>query len=607
MIDMSIIASTPSILQASSCAAPTQFGKEFRDAFYSYLQARQAGFISKTAWAKKDRTIKPNQLPSIVVRTSGKVGDGVSSWECALEDLGDGFFIAAFDFYEVYSIEQTVPKVARRKEASPPTRQSAFYIPMNFDSTLFSDKQRDFVHYFLNLLHWKWICWQADERTGFIPLKHDYLTKVIPKEMWQDIRSRLVALGVIDWDERYCPNSKSYGYRLCPGFRKTRRIVCANNALNRKIQTVYAEENTSLLPIHKWLSKKFDLLDFDMELAGSIIPTMRPHEKRKKKDADVMPVEEYRLLVTELCQRFVEGEFFLTCDKYGRVHTPITSLPKELRSCLLIDGQTLVGLDLANSQPLIAGICAKQFFKSRHAKCRLLKRTFDEGRNPYCYREMQEMAKKVEAIVGKSNQLTQSEFNNIPTNSPLTPRITTEEKSEVIVPQDTYDSAQLQHSAVKQEEYPDLHEYIELCENGQFYESLMESGEDRRAFKEKFYGDVFFGKNCYDSKLKDRFERQFPSMAKMLKEVKKSNYRHSSWLMQNYEATIFIYTICKRIKNERPELPVFTIHDSILTLPDSVEYVESVIMDEFRKLGIKPTLTKENYGESKQYAESAVA
>jgi hypothetical protein len=135
----------------------------------------------------------------------------------------------------------------------------------------------------------------------------------------------------------------------------------------------------------------------------------------------------------------------------------------------------------------------------------------------------------------------------------------------------------------------------------------MDQGEDRSAFKEKFYGDVFFGKTCYRSKLKDRFEKRFPSVAKMLREMKKRDYRRSSWLMQNYEATVFIYNICNRIRAERPELVLFTIHDSILTVPSEVEYVASVIRDEFRRLGITPTLKREEYNASRQYPRTTVA
>lgn len=595
---MSIVASSPANSQGNLSNRP---GTPFDRAFQKPWQARKAGYQSKTAWDRVGRKLKADQIPSLVVLASGFT-DCLCGWEYVLEDRGDGFYRTAHDCYRVYRLDQTVPKPTRKAKTASPARELAFYVPVTFDSKQFPEDQRDLVHYFLNLLHWKWLCWQADEGTGFVRLKHDYLTKIIPRACWLEIRDRLVELGVIEWDKSYRRNTKSFGFKLAPDYRKTRRVVCADDCLNRRVQKVYSQDQLSLLPVHDWLEEKLSLLDFDMPLAHSIIQTMHPDRK-----SSAMTDEEFRLLLTESCQKFVVGDLPLTVDKYGRVHTPVTSLSKELRRCLVVDGQNLVGLDLANSQPLIAGICAKQFYKSRMSRSRLLKKAFENDNNPYCYRELQEMGKLAEELIEINQYPTQSISHGTPTNFPPLLRITTEEKSQPPYGKDTYESAQVLHSAVKPAKYADLDDYIRLCEQGQFYESLMEPGEDRHAFKEKFYGDVFFGKTCFRSRLKSRFEARFPSIAGMLREVKKQNYRHSSWLMQNYEATIFIYTICNRIRAERPDVPIFTIHDSLLTVRDEVEYVESIIMDEFRKLGIRPTLKREDYNASKQYPRTSVA
>lgn len=51
-----------------------------------------------------------------------------------------------------------------------------------------------------------------------------------------------------------------------------------------------------------------------------------------------------------------------------------------------------------------------------------------------------------------------------------------------------------------------------------------------------------------------------------------------------------IFTVCERIRRERPDCWLTTIHDSVLCLPEDGEYVRNVMADEFEKLGIKPTL-----------------
>ena len=43
-------------------------------------------------------------------------------------------------------------------------------------------------------------------------------------------------------------------------------------------------------------------------------------------------------------------------DKYGRVHTNLTNLPKRLRQFLVVDGSSLSEIDVPNSQPLFFGV-----------------------------------------------------------------------------------------------------------------------------------------------------------------------------------------------------------------------------------------------------------
>lgn len=65
--------------------------------------------------------------------------------------------------------------------------------------------------------------------------------------------------------------------------------------------------------------------------------------------------------------------------------------------------------------------------------------------------------------------------------------------------------------------------------------------------------------------------------------------------MQNIEATLFIHVIANRIRQEKPDLPIYTIHDSVLTVPRAVNYVRTVIRDEFNQIGVYPTLKEETY------------
>jgi len=44
-----------------------------------------------------------------------------------------------------------------------------------------------------------------------------------------------------------------------------------------------------------------------------------------------------------------------------------------------------------------------------------------------------------------------------------------------------------------------------------------------------------------------------------------------------------VVVICKRITKEKPRLPIFTIHDSVVTTVGHQEYVEAIIKEELEK------------------------
>jgi len=142
-----------------------------------------------------------------------------------------------------------------------------------------------------------------------------------------------------------------------------------------------------------------------------------------------------------------------------------------------------------------------------------------------------------------------------------------------------------------------LDEYLRLYERGQLYESLMQPGDDRSKLKLLLFRDVLFGEADlgYASPLKRRFEERFPTVCRMLRDLKQNDYAHAAWLMQSYEATLVFAIICRRLMIEHPDVPIITIHDSILTVPAANALVRQVIIEEFAAIGVTPRLKTEIY------------
>lgn len=427
-------------------------------------------------------------------------------------------------------------------------KPAAFYVPVNLDLDIYGDPGRWYVAYFLNLIHWRWCSRRGDE-AGFVRLSWKLLTRVIPREMWTEIRRKLTFYEAYPTvvERRASGLGRCRGYRLAEEFRETRRIVCTDARINRRVAKVYSTEPQQQ-PVHRWLKAKLDLVRFDMELADSILHTLRPTGRK-------MAATEYRRRLRDYCTRLANGDHTFSVDVYGRVHTLITDLKRELRRCLSVNGQHLVNIDLANSQPLFLGILARQYLAGGRHRKRLLARTFAGTGPPYCVQEVRALAKRA--------------GDDLPSG---------------------------------------LRDYLRVCESGGFYEALMTEDqrkqadacdESRQRFKRRFYR-VLFGRNRprnsrFPNLLKARFRQRFALVADVLRELKRKNYRHSSHVLQNYEATLFIHVICGRVRAERPDVALYTIHDSMLTTSDQVAYVRGVIREELARLGVTPTIKETSY------------
>ena len=76
--------------------------------------------------------------------------------------------------------------------------------------------------------------------------------------------------------------------------------------------------------------------------------------------------------------------------------------------------------------------------------------------------------------------------------------------------------------------------------------------------------------------------------------VKQHDYRQLARLAQRTESDFIFGRAVSRVLRERPDLFIATIHDSVMTMIGNEEYVRDVMLTEFRKLGVEPTVRIEN-------------
>ena len=134
----------------------------------------------------------------------------------------------------------------------------------------------------------------------------------------------------------------------------------------------------------------------------------------------------------------------------------------------------------------------------------------------------------------------------------------------------------------------EVDKYLQWCEEG-IYDKLAEKTRQPRGKvkKEMFAGVLFNRESGWQNKTAKAFEEEFPNIRQELADMKAHGYKKVAHAMQRTEAGFMFGRVIPRLLQENPQMPVFTLHDSVLTTPHYSGYVQGVMEDEFEKLDIK--------------------
>lgn len=266
---------------------------------------------------------------------------------------------------------------------------------------------------------------------------------------------------------------------------------------------------------------------------------------------------QYALVAAE---KIARGEWSFSVDPTaGRINTNLTNLPKSLRHFITYKGMTLSAVDIKTSQPCFSGILFDPDFyrekdsqgRNRRRKVRLNSEDFmDANINKYD-----------EAIFRARTTLM---FVNLEGGG------------------------------------KDIQKYREIIQGGTLYEFIqneifLKTGKyiPRDDIKVLVLMAIYsrnrlFG--CAGDKYKLLFKELFPAVYELFKAIKTPAHNILAILLQSIEARVMLDHVAKRIHLERPDMPIFTIHDSIACPVGNEDYVARVIKEEMMKLtGMRPS------------------
>lgn len=229
---------------------------------------------------------------------------------------------------------------------------------------------------------------------------------------------------------------------------------------------------------------------------------------------------------------------------------------KELRKFIKYDGKNLHSIDIVNSQPFLARPLLNEGYFQR---------------------------------------------NNI-SDKIVNPRLTSQHDFPIM----------LVENIIKVKNQSDVKNYINVVTQGKFYEqfaeilienSLFEGDiEDsliRKKVKEITFASLYSPNTAigYNPEVKI-FSDVFPGVYSMIKIIKTGHGEHSAYsiLLQRLEAELILDKVCKRINKAYPNIPIFTIHDSIVTTEEYIPIVTNFMRKIMKiNIGASPVLKIEEW------------
>jgi len=382
--------------------------------------------------------------------------------------------------------------------------------------------KKDRLLYLIHLVYYMVVMYPDNIINGWAILNSQELKKSIGNDYTKYLQY-LIENKIIE-RSYYLPGITSYGYRMANVNHDLihHKIVQITDKtlVNRikKLNEVQYVISTNLKKNYKYLKKWFNA-----KLTADIPEDLQHHHK-------------YKL------GNITEKRYRMSVDSFGkRLHTNLTNLPKDFRQYLRYNGQSLVEIDIKNSQFYMAIKLLMNHIQSTNSEIfNTLNDIKDQGDKIYCISEV--------------------------------------------------------------DEFKDIAKYINDVTTGMFYESLAEGFTAKhdisleRDDAKKLMLRVMFSKPNYNDSFKSVFKERYPVVAEIFNQKKRVNklridkYKGLAQSLQRIESGLMLRNICK---NEAlVDVPMFTIHDSIMTTPDNVELVTNIMITTLtNEIGFNPSIS----------------
>lgn len=397
----------------------------------------------------------------------------------------------------------------------------------------------------------------------YVPLSALVLKDILGNG-YKELTTWMIRAGIIEIDDHYIVGERAKLYKLSSHYNtgKFKWVSCTSTSFKRKqYHSIYKKHTskfvyeTRLIGV---LEKHFNSLTIDKEAAYQLVDEIYLNERKVILSGDKKSREIHLVKLRLRCHSYrssidrVNEKAILKQDRFGhRLHTPITGLKKEFRQFVRYNGQRLVEIDLSNSQlffilPLLdwRNWGAK---KERRGKISLNSTIWQGIEHISTNTNTIMFLKCLETRYGKGIQ-----------------------------------SMPFAHDACDGIVYERL---VEVLDEGEYFTPRWNAKMKRDYVKRGLLSLLFAcprtHRSLYTGKMGqiwNAFKTLYPEVGQVIEMIKGEDYKTGSKLLQRIESFCMIRGVCKTIKNGQPHIPIFTLHDCIVTIEKYVEEVKEAVL-----------------------------
>lgn len=451
-----------------------------------------------------------------------------------------------------------VPDNTVLKGGYPYITELELYIPVNLNmNRVLQDTPPNFKYHIDNFIYILHLITSISSKKrdeiqkmkGYTPINRQILQRRIRD--YKKYLDYLLRNGILETNNFYIPKKQSTGLKFTNRYNTQLKQVFITKwplikSIIYKSKGHNIEHTEKLYFLKNWFDNKIEI-----NLTSGLEYLNQQYENDIQSELNnPMLIFNARLLPFK---KMYQKKYDFHVDNTGyRLHTNISQLKTELRKYIKYDNKHLCAIDITNSQPYLSiTLLSKEVFVNNKMQSKIT--------NPYLSRQENYPNMLVDLI-----ELVQNE--------------------------------------------DDVLLYKKLVSEGSFYENfgriMIEKGlidietiNPRSIAKEATFATIFSPNNSISYNPSVRiFKELFPNVYRVFSLVKKGKYNHNtlSICLQRLEAEIVLHKVCKFSHILKPRLPLFTLHDAIITTEENVEFINFLLKLVLKKkIGIEPSLKLE--------------